>query len=369
MRAQWTGAGKRGWLFVGLVVGVVSAAGCGVIGLQESAARVVAPPPAAPAISVAIPASDVTEVERSSAPHGADGSSASCRGANGSAGRAPAYGWPVKPFHRQHPVRGYFGDPRVGPDPDGTIHRTFHFGVDVSAPDGTAVYATVSGVVAANALHPDVVRILTGGGVELSYWHIAPTVRPGQHVTAYRTLIGRIEPGWGHVHLSEMRGGTYVNPLRPGAMGPYMDRTCPVVKQIRFERAGVETRTRAVRGVVDLVVSAFDPPALSAPAPWNDLPVTPALLRWRVVAESGRVVLRWQVAHDVRRSLPGRSYDAVYASRTRQNRPHRAGNYRFYLVRGWNSSVLGEGGYAIHVELEDTRGNVSRSTRAFTIVG
>ncbi len=126
MRARWTGARKRGWLFVGLVVGVVSAAGCGVIGLQESAARVVAPPPAAPAISVAIPASDVTEVERSSAPEGTDGSSASCRGANGSAGRAPAYGWPVKPFHRQHPVRGYFGDPRVGLDPDGTIHRTFH---------------------------------------------------------------------------------------------------------------------------------------------------------------------------------------------------------------------------------------------------
>ena len=23
-----------------------------------------------------------------------------------------SYGWPVKPFNRQHPVRGSFGDPR-----------------------------------------------------------------------------------------------------------------------------------------------------------------------------------------------------------------------------------------------------------------
>ena len=145
---------EAGWLFVGLVVGVVSAAGCGVIGLQESAARVVAPPPAAPAISVAIPASDVTEVERSSAPQGADGSSPGVVPRRERVGRARSC--PTAARQAVSPPAsgpGHFGDPRVGPDPDGTIHRTFHFGVDVSAPDGTAVYATVSGVVAANALH------------------------------------------------------------------------------------------------------------------------------------------------------------------------------------------------------------------------
>ena len=26
---------------------------------------------------------------------------------------APSHGWPVKPFHRSHAVRGSFGDPRV----------------------------------------------------------------------------------------------------------------------------------------------------------------------------------------------------------------------------------------------------------------
>ncbi len=367
MRAWRTGA--RGRLLVGLVFVTISAAGCGLAGdLQDSgaAAQVIPAAQAGLPISMAMTAPAAAPVDLAPEHKTRRAAEASC-GAGPSSGRSSSYGWPVKPFHRQHPVRGYFGDPRIGPDPDGTIHRTFHFGVDVSAPDGTAVYATVSGVVAANGLHPDVVRVLRGGGAELSYWHIAPAVRPGQRVVAYRTLIGRIEPGWGHVHLSEMHGGAYVNPLRPGGMGPYVDRTCPSVKQIRFERAGNETKTRAVRGVVDLVVGAFDPPALSAPAPWKDMPVTPTLIRWRILTEAGRAVRRWETAVDTRRILPNGSFETVYATRTRQNRPNRPGTYRFYLAHGWNSASLRDGDYTIEVELSDSRGNRSRSSRAFTI--
>src|SRR5437016_1840459 len=72
---------------------------------------------------------------------------------------APAtarYGWPVKPFHQQHPVRGFFGDPRIGVD-GGVVRRTLHFGIDVAAPNGTPVYATISGRVSVNPLHSDVV--------------------------------------------------------------------------------------------------------------------------------------------------------------------------------------------------------------------
>jgi murein DD-endopeptidase MepM/ murein hydrolase activator NlpD len=54
-----------------------------------------------------------------------------------------SYGWPVKPFDQQHPVRGFFCDPRIG-DQGG---KSFHFGVDVSAPDGTAVFAVEPGTV------------------------------------------------------------------------------------------------------------------------------------------------------------------------------------------------------------------------------
>src|SRR3954470_14296033 len=46
----------------------------------------------------------------------------------------PGYGWPVRPFHSPHAIRGAFGDPRVGLDASGTrTTSSFHFGVDVVA--------------------------------------------------------------------------------------------------------------------------------------------------------------------------------------------------------------------------------------------
>ena len=45
---------------------------------------------------------------------------------------ASAYSWPIRPFFQQHPVRGYFNDPRLaGPE------QGFHFGVDIVAADHT----------------------------------------------------------------------------------------------------------------------------------------------------------------------------------------------------------------------------------------
>src|SRR5437016_13033023 len=66
-----------------------------------------------------------------------------------------SYPWPVKPFNQAHPIRGSFGDPRTlffGPPSARTLlggngSFTFHTGVDVSAPDGTAVYPVESGTV------------------------------------------------------------------------------------------------------------------------------------------------------------------------------------------------------------------------------
>jgi murein DD-endopeptidase MepM/ murein hydrolase activator NlpD len=54
---------------------------------------------------------------------------------------AAAYGWPVKPFDKQHAVRSFFDDPRA----EGTGLSSFHFGIDISGRDGAAVYA-VAGV-------------------------------------------------------------------------------------------------------------------------------------------------------------------------------------------------------------------------------
>lgn len=373
---MWAPIARREWGARLLVTGVLAGAATGAA-LSLSPDEIAANPVSGPSSVVQAPAdepqpemllidSSAPAVEQTAASEPTPPSQPECRqGSQVTA--APAYGWPVKPFHRQHPVRGSFGDPRVGPDPDGTIHRTFHFGVDVSAPDGTAVYATASGLVAGNSLHPDVVRIMAGDGVEFSYWHITPTVRVGQRVVAYETLIGHIDPGWGHVHFSEVRNGTYVNPLRPGAMGPYEDGTCPTVKQVRFERDGVRMQTRSVHGTIDIVVGAFDAPAVSAPSPWRDLPVTPALVEWRIVRPNGHVIQPWQAAFDVRWSLPGGSFEATYATRTRQNRPNRAGTYRFYLASDWASGELRDGAYAVEVRVVDTQGNRSRTSWPFMV--
>lgn len=271
------------------------------------------------------------------------------------------YGWPVKPFHVQHPVRGFFGDPRIGGNPFGSA-RQFHFGVDVSAPDGTAVFATASGVVSFQPRHPDAVVISTPSGVQFSYWHLVPSVRSGQFVRAYVTRIGRIARGWGHVHFSERRSGRYVNPLRPGAMGPFFDRTRPWVRNVTAERGGLAVRVDTLRGRVDLIAEAYDETPLRIAAPWNDKPVMPVLVRWRLVRPNGST-MRWRKVVDFRWTIPPPSaFSTVYAPGTDQNRPNRPGRYRIFLARAWNSAAFRDGRYLLEVAASDTRGNRTRFT-------
>ena len=61
---------------------------------------------------------------------------------------------------------------------------TFHFGVDIWAPNGTAVYPVVSGTVGrvSHEKHREYVEILTGNGRSFEYWHMRAVVRPGQRV-------------------------------------------------------------------------------------------------------------------------------------------------------------------------------------------
>src|SRR5262245_13445063 len=110
--------------------------------------------------------------------------------AAGPGAASASYGWPVKPFHRQHPVRGRFGDPRTGfavpPTADGVLHGaghfSFHEGIDISAPNGTAVYPVRDGRVTAAIVEQgrERVVVLCPDGVSFEYWHLTPRVRVGQ---------------------------------------------------------------------------------------------------------------------------------------------------------------------------------------------
>ena len=49
---------------------------------------------------------------------------------------------------------------------------------------------------------------------------------------------GRVASSWEHVHFAEQLNGRYVNPLRAGAMAPFVDHTRPCVSELSVERDG-----------------------------------------------------------------------------------------------------------------------------------
>jgi hypothetical protein len=289
----------------------------------------------------------------------------------------------VKPFDRPHPIRGSFGDPRTSFDSDPTqrglftSHGTFalHFGVDIAVPDGTPVYPVRSGI--ASLRSRETVSVASGDGVHFQYWHIVPTVRDGQQVEAYVTVLGHVRKGYEHVHLSEIVNGQPVNPVAPGHMGPYVDETQPNVHEISFRRAGraSEVLPEFVSGRVDLIAETSDMPALPVPGRWNGLPVAPALVTWRIAdVKLGRTVVPERVAFDVRTKLPRRAFWQTYARGTRQNMANFGGHKYWrqpgvYLLRlgTLDSRRLHEGIYSVIVTATDVQGNESTGRQVFTV--
>ena len=249
--------------------------------------------------------------------------------------RPSTYGWPMKPFDRQHPVRSFLDDPRIAKH-----SAAFHFGIDICAPDGTPVYAVEAGTIWFNS--PVALAIVSlDRSHEFGYWHIVPAVKNHQHVALHQ-LIGYVGKGWEHLHFAERRGGAYLNPLRPGGIGPYSDRTAPTV-----------TRITVAGGAI--VVDAHDTPSPAAPGAWRGEPVTPARLRWRLAGQ-----LTWHTIADFRRvMLPAGEFHRIYAPQTRQNHRGIAGRFCFYLARGEEAKALASSNRIIQVEASDTAGNTT----------
>jgi murein DD-endopeptidase MepM/ murein hydrolase activator NlpD len=316
--------------------------------------------------ALSVPATDAAVIERTSVV--ASGSACTARS------HGPlSYGYPIKPFHRQHPIRGNFGDPRtVSTGELGETTRrtkgsfTFHNGVDISATTGQAVYPVVSGI--AKVMSSDWVSVWTRDGRVFQYFHLKPAVRSNQAVTVERTVLGHVLPGVNHVHLTEIDGFTVHNPADPGHLEPYADHTAPFVDGLSFSNANAQpVDARHLRGRVLITASAADTPPLPVPGNWLGLPVTPALVSWRLTSSSGRVVRPERVVADFRRTEPtNRDFWSVYAAGTYQNFPTfgshyyfgQAGQYRFDLTPNLlDTRSLPNGRYTLTVDAADVCGN------------
>jgi hypothetical protein len=262
---------------------------------------------------------------------------------------AYAYDWPLKPFDRQHPVRAYLDDPRIG-----KVEHIFHFGIDIAGADGTPVYAVAAG----RALPAYEKVAVVGDGVVFAYWHIDPVVKRGQWVARHQ-LLGYIGKTWGHVHFAEIRHGHFLNPLRPGALGPYVDQTRPTLAAAGSDRGA----PHVLSGRVNLVADAYDTAPIRIAGRWHDEPVTPALVRWRLVG-----VRRWATAADFRRELlKPDAFNRIYAPVTTQNHIGEAGLFCFNLTRDLDTTRLSNGTYTLEVELRDTRNNQTLTRTALTV--
>ncbi|HET9673867.1 MAG TPA: M23 family metallopeptidase [Gaiellaceae bacterium] len=294
------------------------------------------------------------------------------------------YGWPIKPFDRQHPVRGVFADPRtsfVGPPTRVGLHGpgefSYHQGVDISAPAGTAVYPVRSGVV--HLRSRETVVVTSDAGDAFEYWHIVPSVREGQRVTAFESVLGRIRPGeYEHVHLTELEGGHPVNPLASGRLTPFEDHTAPAVGSATYldARNGRDVLPEFAHGQIQLVVSATDTPAMAVPGRWSGLPVVPARLTWRIErTKDGKVVVAEHEAFDARERLPTAPFWQTYVRGTRQNTANFAGHkmwrqpgvYLFRLTGSFDTKRLPDDIYVLVATATDTRGNAGTGRFVFTI--
>jgi hypothetical protein len=207
-------------------------------------------------------------------------------------------GWPLKPFHRQHAIRAGLNERRNG---------SLHEGLDIQARDGQRVYA----------IQPGYAQILVPSGPEARvrignfiYWHVAISVKQGQYVKPYSTLVGRVNRHrFGHLHLSEVTAsGAWLNPLRPGGrvVSPWDDTDAPVIAGPRIQPDG------------RVLVRAFDPQSFTTKTTYETPVLAPAGLGYEVFNRAGtRVVpLRWALRGT--RVLPGNDAPVLFAPDAKQ---------------------------------------------------
>jgi hypothetical protein len=313
-------------------------------------------------------------------------------------------GWPLRPQHRQHPIRGSFLDPRPDPESGAIYHDGVDIGVRDDRPERGAppnrthrVFAIEGGPVTF-ATPPG-----TRGAVHVGhfrYGHVDAVVGVGEIVAPGQHIAWSCEGDW-HVHLGESiftgGGRVVVNPLRPGGkLHPFVDRAAPEIREIRFftpatpdwarrpstsvarlPPAGQRIARDRLFGRVDVRVRLNDPQSFIgwfAELPWLAAPHHPFRLAVRIVdGDTERVVRRREVFRAEK--LLGMPAGRHYAPGTDQNLPAKGcmrlhasvrcdGVYWFRLfpLRFWDTTELADGRYRLEVRAWDVAGNLARES-------
>ena len=201
-------------------------------------------------------------------------------------------GWPLTPFHAQHPIRAGLNELRSS---------SLHVGVDIQAPDGSAVYAVQPGVASVLAPSGPNARVQVGNYI---YWHIVPRVRTGDLVIPFQTVLGTVMAGYGHLAFSELgASGEYVNPLRPGGtvLEPYVDRAAPVVGAPAVAAGG------------QVIVRAYDPQTYVRRTTYLTPVLAPAAIAYRLYDAQGAAVIPLEWAFRGTHLLPYAERSLIYA--------------------------------------------------------
>jgi hypothetical protein len=263
--------------------------------------------------------------------------------------RAPGAipGWPIKPFHTQHAIRAGINELRPA---------NFHVAVDIEAQNFQPVYAIQSGF--AQIRYPGTGDVNVDIG-SFDYWHIAPTVSDGQYVVAYRTQIGAVLHGFGHLALSEGSPSDYLNPLRPGgSLRPYKDSEPPVIGIPHVFRDG------------RVSVGAFDPQSFVQKESYGTPVLAPSSLAWRLYNARGRALTGLEWAMRGSQNYPPGLKPVIFAPGARNPgffcfylRVRCIPNWVYWLAGGLTQplrlSSLAPGRYRLTVYAWDWAGNTS----------